>query len=85
MGNLDESARSIIIEAVKRLGNIRYVCRFYKVSKYVVGNYMQGKNNGTVNARIVMRVEMSRLENERKGNTEFVPSESDRYKGGRNQ
>lgn len=83
MGMLDDSARTIIIKANIRLETIENVSKFYHIPRIVVVRYLSGKDNGTLNGRKVIRIEMGRVASEKKGEKGWVVGEKDKYKGGR--
>lgn len=82
MKTLDESAREIIGRAMERTHSRNYVSKFYGVAPEIVSRYQEGKDCGALRAREVIRVEISRLNAEKKG-VSFYPTDKDRYKGTR--
>lgn len=76
-------ARVIIFKAMKRSGSRAKVAKCYGIAPEIVDCYMRGEDCGTLHAREVIRVEIARLEAEKKGIHNFVPAFTDKYKGTR--
>lgn len=80
---INQDARHIIIKACHREHSHNAVACFYGIARPLVDMYLTGEDCGTLTARKVLRVEMARIAAEKKGTTNFMPSEKDRYKGTR--
>lgn len=80
---LHNAARVIIFKAMKRHQSRSKVARFYGIAPEIVACYMSGEDCGTIHAREIIRVEIARLEAERRGEYDFFPGANDRYKGTR--
>lgn len=81
--HVDEMAREIIARAIKRTRSRKEVSAFYGIPPDIVERYLEGKDCGTLNGRKVIRVEIARTRALLEGNTHFIPSDKDRYKGTR--
>jgi hypothetical protein len=79
---LDEQARKIIVKALKRTNSRARVSYLYGIPPEVVARYLENMDNGTLNARWVIRREMARLQAEKNGKN-FQPTDRDSYKGTR--
>lgn len=83
MSKLHETAKVIIKKAMKRSKSRGEVAYFYGIPPDIVEWYLSGRDCGTLHAREVIRVEIARLEAEKRGINNFKPTMKDRYKGTR--
>lgn len=80
--SINESAREIVLKAIKRERSRRVVADLYGIPPTLVEEYLCGGDCGALTARKVIRVEISRLNAAREGKA-FKPTDKDRYKGTR--
>jgi hypothetical protein len=79
---LNESARGIIIKAMRRERSRGEVCRIYQIPPEIVESYLENRDCGTLYAREVIRLEIGRIAALKRGER-FKPTPQDRYKGTR--